>query len=85
MANESDMASDVEQLFLDVSLANARGKSEKGPAYTGECLNCEHPLPSPKRWCDKDCAKDWEDRENAKLRNAGRPLVSSAMFGELDE
>ena len=35
----------------------------------GDCLNCEAPLPSPLRFCDVDCCRDWENQMEADRRN----------------
>jgi hypothetical protein len=26
---------------------------------TGECLNCEMPVPVSHRWCNAECREDW--------------------------
>lgn len=31
-------------------------------APTGQCHNCGEKLPDTVRFCDKDCAADWEKR-----------------------
>ena len=31
-----------------------------GPAATGQCLNCDHPLPDGLRWCDAECRDEWQ-------------------------
>ncbi|MHD0644584.1 hypothetical protein ACYPKM_02955 [Pseudomonas aeruginosa] len=82
--NESDMASETEQHLLDVSLKNALAAAEPGPAPIGKCLNCDEKFEeeSTKRWCDFDCAKDWENRKNADLRRLGKPTISVANMGE---
>mgnify|MGYP003349935405 FL=1 len=33
---------------------------------TGYCLNCGEALPDKRRWCDKDCADDWEHLNNRR-------------------
>lgn len=40
-----------------------RRKEMKGIKYiqgTGNCLNCGKKLNDARRWCDKDCADDWD-------------------------
>jgi len=59
MSREHDQASDIEQLARDTSLLAARNYESKAKA-TGKCLNCFEPLASGLRWCNKDCAEDWE-------------------------
>lgn len=37
----------------------------------GECHNCREPLAGDKRFCDRYCVEDWEQRQEA-LRRKGR-------------
>jgi predicted amidophosphoribosyltransferase len=33
---------------------------------TGLCLNCGEKLNDSRRWCDKDCADDWDYHVNRR-------------------
>jgi hypothetical protein len=33
---------------------------------TGQCLNCGEKLNDSRRWCDKDCADDWDYNVNRR-------------------
>jgi hypothetical protein len=66
MADEIDIANEQAELTLAFAL-KARKKS---PAPTGACHNCEAELVAPRlHFCDGDCARDYERRENARARN----------------
>jgi hypothetical protein len=82
MANEADQASEIEELFLSVSLANSRNQSVDSPKAKGACLNCEDKLAPPLRWCDSDCRDDWQRLENSKRHASGRSLLTTEMLGE---
>ncbi len=82
MANEADVASELEELFLNVSLANSKNKTFDSPVATGKCLFCEENVERPKRWCDSDCRDDWQRLTNAKRHAKGLPILSSEMLGE---
>ena len=66
--DEMDLATDREEIAR--SAAQAARKPE-GPAYTGFCHHCTHPVPDPARWCCPGCRDDWERNEKAK-RLAGK-------------
>lgn len=72
MADEIDQACDREQRDRDLCIAAARiiAKSrELQPA--GVCYNCHDPLDNGERFCNRDCADDYDNRLNAS-RRAGR-------------
>ena len=58
--DDSDRATAHEELRRDIAL---RERRPEGPPYTGQCHNCDAPLPPPMRWCDPDCRTDWEARQ----------------------
>lgn len=64
----ADQAAEREEQFTSYALSQ---KQPEGPAYTGYCLNCEEPLPHPKRWCDNECAADWYKRVTLQKQNGG--------------
>lgn len=49
---------DRAQVNIEALTKNPPRKPE-GPAATGFCLNCDHPLPEGLRWCDGLCRDDW--------------------------
>lgn len=58
MADEADLTAEREQYNYELSLKKSR--KPEGPKPTGFCLFCEEPLPDGARWCDVDCARDYE-------------------------
>lgn len=76
MADEADMAHELEELERRNALANM----PKGPRLEprGSCYNCGEPLTkgkgksktlNQKLFCDGDCADDWERRQKLRGRN----------------
>lgn len=57
-----DQGNEAAEIFRRSALSQ---RAPDGPAATGACLNCEHPLPAQQRWCDADCREDWSKRERA--------------------
>lgn len=82
MANEADQASELEELFLTVSLANSRSKMVDSPVAKGVCLYCDERLAPPLRWCDKDCRDDWQRLENSSRQKKGQSLLTAEMLGD---
>lgn len=59
MADEFDMASEIEQKQRDISIAAARTVKLAAVA-TGLCLQCLAEVEDGRRWCCADCRDDWE-------------------------
>ena len=59
MADEADNAAELEALQRQIAVT--RKKMEAPPHYTGACYYCQTPVQPPRRWCDADCAQDWEN------------------------
>lgn len=59
---ESDLekAEQIQQERLKNSIEAARKDLAKSQISTGYCLNCKEQLPDGGRFCDKDCAEDYE-------------------------
>jgi predicted nucleic acid-binding Zn ribbon protein len=66
--NVFDAAQELEMFERECRLANTLSSA---PVILprGECLSCEAPLPSPLRFCDVDCCRDWENQQEARRRN----------------
>lgn len=73
MADEADMAQELEELALKHALAHRKAGANLPPK--GSCYNCAEALPPVKEgkelrhvriFCDKDCGDDWEEREKLK-------------------
>lgn len=62
MSDEIDRANDQAQKLTEQALLV---RKPTGPTFTGFCHTCLEPLPSPRRWCDFDCAQVWE-KENSQ-------------------
>ncbi len=67
IADPSDMATELEELHLQVSLANQRAAPRMKPK--GVCYYCSDPVPAESLFCDADCCQWYEDLEAAKRRN----------------
>jgi hypothetical protein len=75
MADEADMAQEIEELALKHALAHRKEGVNLPPK--GSCYNCSEPL-KPKKvgktlqhvrlFCDEDCRDDWEALQEAKKR-----------------
>lgn len=66
-ADPSDMATELEELHLQVSLANQRAVLRMKPK--GICYYCSEPVSVGAMFCDTDCCQWYEDVEAAKKRN----------------
>ncbi|AUR82514.1 coil containing protein [Vibrio phage 1.152.O._10N.222.46.E1] len=60
--NDSDLekAEQIQLEKLKISIEAARKDLSKSQRSTGYCLNCAEQLPEGGRFCDKDCAEDYE-------------------------
>jgi len=74
MADEVDIANDLQELALQQALNAARVGGPRLVAR-GACYNCDEIL-APRAdgqhvqlFCDGDCADDWERMQAAKARN----------------
>lgn len=43
-----------------------RSRRPEAPGYVGHCLNCQEPLPAPRRFCDHDCMSDYQLRNGMR-------------------
>ena len=59
MSDLVDNANATAEYLAGLAVKDARTKRQ-GPKPTGHCLNCGETLNGERRWCDKDCASDWE-------------------------
>lgn len=59
MADEADIAGDIERGRLDVLLLN---RTYRPLPETGRCYNCDDVVPCG-LFCDADCRDDYEKRE----------------------
>lgn len=65
MSDLVDNANATAEYLAELAVADARS-SKDWPTASGHCLNCGEEVEGERRWCDKDCARDWE-----KLRERG--------------
>lgn len=75
MADEADMAQELEELALKHALAHRKEGVHLAPK--GSCYNCDEPLKAKKvgktlqhvrLFCDEACRDDWEKLQAAKQR-----------------
>ena len=61
-ADESDQASDLSAFFADIGIYQARQNAANISIInaSGECLNCGFEVKHNGRFCDKECADEWE-------------------------
>ena len=74
MADEADIAHELEQLALTHALAYRKGGNSLHPR--GFCYNCDEPLRPTyagetsrheRIFCDKACADDWQKQQKQEL------------------
>lgn len=58
MSDDADKTQD--RIELEEALRRREMKNIKYVEGTGFCLNCGEKLNDNRRWCDKDCADDWD-------------------------
>lgn len=58
--SDLEKAEQLQQDKLRDSIEMARKDLAKSLSSTGYCLNCDEQLPDGGRFCDKDCAEDYE-------------------------
>lgn len=65
MADVCDLSDQKEEQVMQMRVAALRNQPRTTHPI-GECHWCEAPFPSdsPKLFCDKDCAMDWEKHGN---------------------
>jgi hypothetical protein len=66
--DEADAADLTQQQALTVALSKRHATL---PAC-GSCYFCAEPVEGSLRFCDADCAADWERAEAARRREGGR-------------
>ena len=70
MADFTDVASEYEQKWLQAQIdEHAYQLRREAVALTmGECRNCQAKLDDGRAYCDKDCLRDFSDREQIAKR-----------------
>ena len=58
-ADENDIASEQEMWATDLAIRAVRSRGTEIEAK-GECHWCSEPVLPPKKFCDSDCAQDFE-------------------------
>lgn len=49
-----------ERLEIEEMLRRKYASEETSIQGTGQCLNCGDSISKDRRWCNKECADDWE-------------------------
>ena len=64
MSDDADKTQ--ERIELEDTIRRKEMDSIKYIQGTGYCLNCGTKLNDSRRWCDKDCADDWDYHVNRR-------------------
>lgn len=48
---------------------STRQREPEGPEFTGYCHYCDERVSHPRRFCNFNCATDWEIERKAEQRN----------------
>lgn len=67
MTDIIDMANERAELDLAISI-KAHQRHEPALPYVGQCYNCLTELPEGRRFCDKNCADDYDHRKRLEAR-----------------
>lgn len=73
MSDEADIAN--EQVELSRMAAIEACRHRPTIIAKGSCWFCDEPLPRGQKFCDRDCAEDYEMEQAAMLRNGHRHQV----------
>jgi hypothetical protein len=65
MSDELDMASAQEEVYL----AAALNRRQASLTAIGTCYSCAERVDDGRRFCDAECAQDWERVERARRLN----------------
>ena len=63
--DDIDRAAEYQRRLTEAAVSQR--KRESGLQATGHCHWCDEPVTGERRFCDSDCADDWE-RDRAKRR-----------------
>ena len=66
MADLADIAQEKLDAEMAARLFALKQTGDKHIHATGQCLNCDAPLPNPMRWCNFECQEDWSARDKVK-------------------
>ena len=78
MSDIIDLANDTAELNLSAAIEACR----RAPALParGSCWFCDETLGAGQKFCDSDCASDYE-REQAAIRRAGSAVAHNTHAG----
>ena len=68
MTDIIDLANDLAGQLTAAYVAHERSQNPRLP-YTGQCYNCDAPMPDGRNFCDADCRDDWQKRRAAQQRS----------------
>ena len=60
MSDAADAATELIESRNAQALHNHNNQIQRGPVYTGYCLECGELTEHPRRWCDAACRDQWE-------------------------
>ena len=65
----ADRADIAIQRELDAGLAAVRARAATATVTTGKCFYCDDAVGEGMRFCDRDCAREFERQQAARRRN----------------
>lgn len=69
MSDTVDQASKVEEMFTQRGIEMARQASKVRLPFTGACHDCGAAVEEPRRFCDEECAEEYEYVQKRKRAN----------------
>jgi hypothetical protein len=81
MSDEADMADENIEIRMLSAIAECRNHPHL--QAKGSCWFCDEPLAPEQKFCDRDCASDFELEEAALVR-AGKPRHHYVLAGQLN-
>lgn len=73
MSDEVDIANDFMEMSRMAAIEACR--HHVGIVPKGSCWFCDESLPKGQKFCDRDCAEDYEMEQAAMMRNGQRHYV----------
>lgn len=84
MADEADIASELQAREIKMARdATANSSKAKHLPATGKCHYCEADVADGVRFCDEDCAADWEREQRLTALAKGPKAAHAGAFARV--